>query len=97
MSKNSTIMHLPLDTDTANWIDYWTEKGGFKSKREFTRAAIKQYIAIQNGDMSASSDLETRVSQLTGEIDALSVQIETLSKIVDTGFKTILNLTDDDI
>lgn len=97
MSKNSTIMHLPLDTDTANWIDYWTEKEGFKSKREFTRAAIKQYIAIQNGDMSASSDLETRVSQLTGEIDSLSVQIETLSKIVDTGFKTILNLTDNDI
>lgn len=92
---SDTVMHIPIDDDTSSEMMYWMRKGNFTSKKEFVATSIKFYTAFLNGDAELSDKNSVRLNQLTSQVEALSNEVNTLSRIVDNGFKTLLNLTEE--
>lgn len=95
MAKNGITVRL--DSETTNLCDYWYRKLNFKSRTAFVKAAISFYIAYKNGDYQLPSAEITRINQLITEIQSQNVQLANLTKSVNQGFDTILNLSDKSI
>lgn len=88
---------VKIDRAIIDQVDYWQRKAGFKSRKDFVSEAIRQYIALKNGDYQLPNAEIQRINQLIMAMNAQTVEIKTLKKAVDSGFSALYNLTDDSI
>ena len=81
-----------VDDDTYERVNYWAKKNGL-SINELLRDAIELYIARQNKDYNLPELEVQRLNQLVDTITVLSSNINSLEKIVTSGFDSLISLT----
>lgn len=81
-----------VDETTYERVKYWAKKKKL-SVNDILREAIDLYISYQNKDYDLPSLEIRRLNQLTDGFAVLSSNIESLEKIVTSGFNSLISLT----
>jgi len=81
-----------VDSITYDQVDYWAKKKQV-SRNEILRDAIEFYISHQNKDYDLPSLEIQRLNQLIDNIAVLSSNIDSLEKVIVSGFDSLISLT----
>lgn len=81
-----------VDKQTYLNVVYWAKKTGV-SLNDFFRDALAHYISFQNKDYDLPSLEIQRLNQLIDSMAVLSSNINSLEKVVVSGFDSLISLT----
>lgn len=81
-----------IDEDTYQALSYWADRHGI-SVNEYLSDAIDYRIAWENRDYDLPTAEIARLNQLVDVVTSLSSNVNSLERVITSGFDSLLGLT----